>query len=249
MPTPSIFRGVAGFPVASNSSFFPFSLPLLALHSFAPIDLSAALPAAEGRKRYGWCPINGEFKDWVEIKRRPISRGEEDAMLGAVAAVRLDKTLWLRGSRSLGGTGCYRPAFESLSHGGSRSFQHKTGPAPQSCSVLENFRAATTCNLSTARHPPYYRYSSALISLQLRTASASRNGYRFYSRSSTLPTMAEVEWTGPRVRKTFLDYFAERGHSIGKAPPPDPLQHACQKTSFFWITVSNEHAHRWYSNM
>ncbi|KAH6845333.1 tRNA synthetases class II (A)-domain-containing protein [Chaetomium sp. MPI-CAGE-AT-0009] len=26
--------------------------------------------------------------------------------------------------------------------------------------------------------------------------------------------MAEAEWTGPRVRKTFLDYFAERGHSI-----------------------------------
>lgn len=30
--------------------------------------------------------------------------------------------------------------------------------------------------------------------------------------------MAEVKWTGPLVRKTFLDYFAERGHSIGKGP-------------------------------
>ncbi|KAK4110410.1 hypothetical protein N656DRAFT_799929 [Canariomyces notabilis] len=26
--------------------------------------------------------------------------------------------------------------------------------------------------------------------------------------------MAEVKWTGPLVRKTFLDFFAERGHSI-----------------------------------
>ncbi|KAL2022752.1 hypothetical protein VTK56DRAFT_4568 [Thermocarpiscus australiensis] len=26
--------------------------------------------------------------------------------------------------------------------------------------------------------------------------------------------MAEVKWTGPLVRKTFLDYFAERGHTI-----------------------------------
>ncbi|KAL2270065.1 hypothetical protein VTJ83DRAFT_2249 [Remersonia thermophila] len=26
--------------------------------------------------------------------------------------------------------------------------------------------------------------------------------------------MAEVKWTGPLVRKTFLDYFAERGHAI-----------------------------------
>lgn len=32
--------------------------------------------------------------------------------------------------------------------------------------------------------------------------------------------MAEVKWTGPLVRKTFLDFFAERGHSIGKTPPP-----------------------------
>lgn len=130
-------------------------------------------------------------------------------MLGAL---RLEKRSWLSRSRSWGGTGCYRPPFETLSHG-SRSFHHKTRPAPQSCSIIENFRAATTFpNHNTVRH-----YYSALISLRPRIVSASRNGYRFYSRSSTLPTMAEVEWTGPRVRKTFLDYFAERGHSIGKA--------------------------------
>lgn len=34
--------------------------------------------------------------------------------------------------------------------------------------------------------------------------------------------MAEVKWTGPLVRKTFLDFFAERGHSIGKAPLSQP---------------------------
>lgn len=129
-----------------------------------------------------------------------------------LSALRLEKRSWLSRSRSWGGTGCYRPPFETLSHG-SRSFHHKTRPAPQSCSIIENFRAATTFpNHNTVR-----RYYSALISLRPRIVSASRNGYRFYSRSSTLPTMAEVEWTGPRVRKTFLDYFAERGHSIGKA--------------------------------
>jgi hypothetical protein len=145
-------------------------------------------------------------------------------MLGAL---RLDKTLWLRRSRSLGGTGCYRPAFESLSHG-SRSFHHKTRPAPQPCTVLENFRAATTA-FSTANSSLLHSNYSALIGLHLRILSASRNGYRFYSRSSTPPTMAEVKWTGPLVRKTFLDYFAERGHSIGKAPPspPSPLTAPC----------------------
>jgi alanyl-tRNA synthetase len=137
-------------------------------------------------------------------------------MLGAL---RLDKTLWLRRSRSLGGTGCYRPAFESLSHG-SRSFHHKTRPAPQSCTVLENFRAATA--FSTTNSSLLHSNYSALIGLHLQILSASRNGYRFYSRSSTPPTMAEVKWTGPLVRKTFLDYFAERGHSIGKAPPSPP---------------------------
>ena len=148
-------------------------------------------------------------------------------MLGAL---RLDKTLWLRRSRSLGGTGCYRPAFESLSHG-SRSFHHKTRPAPQSCTVLENFRAATS--FTTANSPSLYSNYSTLIGLRLRIVSASRNSYRFYSRSSTPPTMAEVKWTGPLVRKTFLDYFAERGHSIGKAPPPPSRLHPALCTSVF----------------
>jgi alanyl-tRNA synthetase len=130
-------------------------------------------------------------------------------------ALRLDRTLWLRRSRSLGGTGCYRPAFVSLSHG-SRSFHHKTRPvAPPSYSLLENFRAATA--FSTLNSSICY---SALIGLHLRIASILTNGRRFYSRSSALPSMAEVQWTGPRVRKTFLDFFAERGHSIGKAPSP-----------------------------
>lgn len=137
-------------------------------------------------------------------------------MFEAQAAVRMDKTLWLRRSRSSRGTGCYRPAFEPLSHG-SRSFHHKTRPAPQSLG-LENFRAATAFSTSNSHALPHF---PALISLsRLRIVSTLRNGYRFYSRSSTLPTMAEVKWTGPLVRKTFLDFFAERGHSIGKTPPP-----------------------------
>ncbi len=131
-------------------------------------------------------------------------------MLGAV---RLDQTLWLRRSGSSRGGGCYRTAFEPLSHG-ARSFHHKNRPTtPQSLS-LENFRVATKFPTANTNASPY---SSALIGLHFRSASAFRHGCRFYSQSSTLPNMAEVKWTGTLVRKTFLDYFAERGHSIGKS--------------------------------
>jgi hypothetical protein len=54
-----------------------------------------------------------------------------------------------------------------------------------------------------------------------------RSSFRYLSSSSTLPAMAEVKWTGPLVRKTFLDYFAERGHAIGK-PSPLPLPSLCR---------------------
>ena len=135
-------------------------------------------------------------------------------MLGGL---RLDKPLELGWrSRSWCGTSCYRSAFVILSHG-PRTFHHKTPrPAPQSL-TLENLRAATTFTTANPLHFPR-------IDLHDRIASNSRNGYRFYSSSSTLPTMAEAEvkWTGPLVRKTFLDFFAERGHTIGKGPPPPP---------------------------
>ena len=134
-----------------------------------------------------------------------------------LGAMRLDGTLCLRRSGSSRGAGCYRPAFEPLSHG-PRSFHHKNRPTPQSLFRLENFRAAT--EFPTANASPY---SSALTSLlRLRFVPTSRNGYRFYSRSSTLPNMAEVKWTGPLVRKTFLDFFAERGHAIGRSPSAPP---------------------------
>ena len=61
--------------------------------------------------------------------------------------------------------------------------------------------------------------------------------------------MAEVKWTGPLVRKTFLDFFAERGHSIGtspSAPPPrvtrsrlPPWQFVQMNRGVFGITVFN----------
>jgi hypothetical protein len=70
---------------------------------------------------------------------------------------------------------------------------------------------------------------------------------RFYSPSSSpcRPSSAAMpldtqKWTAPLVRKTFLDYFAERGHTIGM-PSPHP-QSSCvwllllnHGTALFWL--------------
>ncbi|KAK3945436.1 alanine--tRNA ligase [Diplogelasinospora grovesii] len=118
----------------------------------------------------------------------------------------MEKPRWLCWScrfRSCG-TSC-RPAFVPLSHS-SRTFHHKTRPIPPlTLSRLEKLRGATT---RTAPSP------FALVRLQIQNSSLTRSGYRFYSQSSTLPVMAEVQWTGLKVRQTFFDYFAERGHTI-----------------------------------
>lgn len=41
--------------------------------------------------------------------------------------------------------------------------------------------------------------------------------------------MYEGKWTALTVRKTFLDYFAERGHTIGKTHQES--QHLCESVS------------------
>jgi len=104
------------------------------------------------------------------------------------------------------------PTFETLSHSASRTFYHKSRPVPPS--ALEKLRASTT-----AADPSKPRAFFVLHVAGL--ASITKNGFRSYSQSTTLPTMAEeTTWTGPKVRETFLNYFAERGHSIGMPPSP-----------------------------
>lgn len=141
-----------------------------------------------------------------------------------VRPLRLDGRLCR--SRGFGAAGqcCPQPAFEALSHGlgpglgpcTSRTFYHhkSLATAPQPRSVHENFRVATPSLTATRASR-----CLALNGRQPRIVSASRYGYRLYSRSSTPSIMTEVEWTGARVRKAFLDFFAERGHSIGKSLP------------------------------
>jgi len=101
------------------------------------------------------------------------------------------------------------PAFETLSHSASRTFHIKSRPIPPT--ALEKFRASTTTtNPSSSAFFVHITHSAS--------SSSRRSRYRFFS-SSPLHTMADqVHWTGPRVRQTFLDYFAERGHTVGMLP-------------------------------
>lgn len=143
------------------------------------------------------------------------------------------RRVWCWGSRSrfrssmACGTRCSPSFVVTLSHS-SRTFHHKTSPVPPP-KRLENFRVATAgqdrrlaaaavaaaANLST--NPS----SLPWLKLQkIRETSISIHGFRrLYSHStssSKSPTnMAEVEWTGLKVRQTFFDFFAERGHTIG----------------------------------
>lgn len=223
-----------------NALIFPLPLALSLSLQLTPL---APLPAAESWNCYECCPIRetprlGRDKN---KKRAALAGGARDKILrretrgGAMlGSLRREKPSWLRPARWSGGSSCSQPAFVTLSHG-SRSFHHKIRPAPQP-SVLENFRAVT----AFAAAKPLLHFP--LTGLHLRIAPVSRNGYRFYSRSSTPSTMAQVDWTGPRVRKTFLDFFAERGHTIGrqtlppktqqkKRPPLRALQLAQKKTT------------------
>ncbi|KAK4170195.1 alanine--tRNA ligase [Cladorrhinum sp. PSN259] len=115
----------------------------------------------------------------------------------------------------------YRPAFVVLSHC-SRTFHHKTRQITPPKSRVENFPVATTtlapavANTTAALRS---RAASRDLHLQIRRALNSRIGYRFYSQtpSSTSRAMADSNpphWTGLKVRQTFLDFFAERGHDI-----------------------------------
>jgi len=112
--------------------------------------------------------------------------------------------------RSSCGTRC-STAFVTLSHS-PRAFHHKTSLVPPP-KRLENFRVATTrttpgtANLSTSVYRPKLQ--------KIREPSIAISRFRHYSQSSTPPVMAEVEWTGLKVRQTFFDFFAERGHTIG----------------------------------
>ncbi len=110
---------------------------------------------------------------------------------------------WCR-SRSCRNASRWRPQvpFVALTH--SRTF-HKTRPDPRR--EIENLRPATTPRSTTTFAAP---------GLQTPHVAKPRLSIRFYSQSSSLPNMAEeVKWTGLKVRKTFFDFFAERGHTIG----------------------------------
>lgn len=145
------------------------------------------------------------------------------------------------GSRSCSGTRL-PPAFKGLSHC-SRTF-HKyrgrtiTRPIPPSS--LENLRAittssckstitctpttptaATTTRTRTTRTTATTANTSTFPALE-RVTTGSASSRRLFSsssslfQSSTLPAMAsDSQWTGVQVRKTFLDFFAERGHNVG----------------------------------
>lgn len=56
---------------------------------------------------------------------------------------------------------------------------------------------------------------SAFATIRSRIPAASLSWRRFYSSATRMPPNA-AEWPAARVRKTFFDFFHERGHTVGE---------------------------------
>lgn len=108
-------------------------------------------------------------------------------------------------------------AAAALASSSSRQKSHscadpdKTSSLPSSPSTNTfSKRTRASVGSTTDTHSP-----SGLI------ASSATFPYRRFHSTSTLPTavMAEPKWPGAVVRKTFLEFFEKRGHTIGMLSP------------------------------
>lgn len=116
--------------------------------------------------------------------------------------------------------------WHALSHS-SRNFDNKIGPIPPTSRPLQNLprsRPATTPTVTTPQPIatlPIKAIHNTLTRPFLRRPLPTRaRGFPFrsfahLSSSPTQPRMAEVKWTGLKVRQTFFDYFEQRGHTVG----------------------------------
>lgn len=97
----------------------------------------------------------------------------------------------------------------------------KTSSLPSSSST-NTFSKRTRASVGsrTDTHSP-----SGLI------ASSATFPYRRFHSTSTLPTpvMAEPKWPGAVVRKTFLEFFEKRAHTIGMLSPTSPFPPATRR--------------------
>lgn len=94
-----------------------------------------------------------------------------------------------------------------------------TTPATTAPKAFSTF--APPSPLLPPSHPSTPNRRRHLVNWRARPPSLCRPSYPAVSsprRFAASPIMAQ-EWTGIKVRKTFFDFFAERGHSIGMWRP------------------------------
>lgn len=80
--------------------------------------------------------------------------------------------------------------------------------------LLQTYRPRTNPGSRT----PLFSSSTSASTSNSRIRPYSRPPPAAFSSAPPLPIMYEGKWTALTVRKTFLDYFAERGHTIGTMP-------------------------------
>lgn len=121
---------------------------------------------------------------------------------------------WAGGARA--SVSCDRrwPFVAALTH--SRRFDATSARRPhQSSRSLYQHRVTP---------PPHQRFTpTPKLNSSSQHRSAVPGTTRHCHSSTKLPAMAETQWTGLKVRQTFLEFFEKRGHKIGmRCLPPRP---------------------------
>lgn len=118
------------------------------------------------------------------------------------------------------------PAAALTSSSRQKSHHRCAGVPYNSVSLSSTTTTTTTAADFWTRTPVRFQTNTVTRPSGLIASSAFPCQRRLYSTStSRLATMAEQQWPGAHVRKTFLEFFEKRGHTIGTISPLSHHQH------------------------
>jgi hypothetical protein len=112
-----------------------------------------------------------------------------------------------------GGASSPRPPFVPLTHSCRTFYKAPTNPA-HSTPTFQILLQSQSRDLHTGKRRSHYTRNS-----RFRTARQFRSLATLSNPASDCKApgdnMSESKWTGVKVRQTFHEYFAERGHTVG----------------------------------
>jgi len=114
-----------------------------------------------------------------------------------------------------GGARSLQPAFVSLSHSWCMPlYKAPTNPAHSTPAFQSLFQSQQRNHHFSKRQIDFTKTSKLKTTRQFRSVATLINPATD-CKADPGDDMSETKWTGTRVRQTFHDYFAERGHTVG----------------------------------